>query len=292
MKFAAALAVATAINGAAAFVAPQASRASTKVAMSDYNVNTSVRDNIDVGMGGPLSRGAGGRDLAEIWDNSSPVIVQGGSLRTWSFANPAIESVQVLLKTEGRPLDADVELWQGPDNTPHKMRVYVEDGALRTFNAVIGTPRGPNTVAIRNIGQLEFPLDAVVRPDRDDGLAAGIASVATRSETIQGGALRTYPFNPTVDSVAIILKTDGRPLNARIELLQGPNNNKQVVELYTEDGLDRPFFAIVETPGSGNVVRVVNTAPVEFPLYASVDAYRVGGGGDWADDGLMIGRSF
>ena len=293
MKLCSAVAIAG-ISSANAFVAPKSTRASTNLAMSDYSVNTSVRDNIDVGVGGggPLSVGAGTRDLAEIWDNSSPVIVQGGSLRTWSFANPAIESVQVLLKTEGRPLDADVELWQGPDNTPHKMRVYVEDGALRTFNAVIGTPRGPNTVAIRNIGQLEFPLDAVVRPDRDDGLAAGIASVATRSETIQGGALRTYPFNPTVDSVAIILKTDGRPLNARIELLQGPNNNKQVVELYTEDGLDRPFFAIVETPGSGNVVRVVNTAPVEFPLYASVDAYRVGGGMDWPDDGLMIGRAF
>jgi hypothetical protein len=215
MKFLACIALASAVNGATAFVAPQASRAATQLGMSDYNVNTSVRDNVDVGMGGPLSRGAGGRDLAEIWDNSSPVIVQGGSLRTWSFANPAIESVQVLLKTEGRPLDADVELWQGPDNTPHKMRVYVEDGALRTFNAVIGTPRGPNTVAIRNIGQLEFPLDAVVRPDRDDGLAANIASVAKRSETIQGGALRTYPFDPSVDSVAIILKTDGRPLNAR-----------------------------------------------------------------------------
>ena len=215
MKFSAAIALA-ALTGANAFVAPKASVSSsaTQLAMSDYR--TSVRDNVDVGSGGsPLSRGVGGRDLAEIWDNSSPVIVQGGSLRTWSFANPAIESVQVLLKTEGRPLDADVELWQGPDNTPHKMRVYVEDGALRTFNAVIGTPRGPNTVAIRNIGQLEFPLDAVVRPDRDDGLAAGIASVATRSETIQGGALRTYPFDPSVDSVAIILKTDGRPLNAR-----------------------------------------------------------------------------
>ena len=150
MKFAAAVALA-ALTGANAFVAPQGPVASsTQLAMSD--IYTSVRDNVDVGVGGPLAGGAGGRDLAEIWDNSSPVIVQGGSLRTWSFANPAIESVQVLLKTEGRPLDADVELWQGPDNTPHKMRVYVEDGALRTFNAVIGTPRGPNTVAIGNIG--------------------------------------------------------------------------------------------------------------------------------------------
>ncbi|KAL3811817.1 hypothetical protein ACHAXA_003542 [Cyclostephanos tholiformis] len=284
----------TAINGITAFVVPHRSvvLSTTMLGLSDYRASVRDRLDVDVNAGGSLApvgraspiaraRGIIAPSLAEIWDNSSPVIVQGGSLRTWSFANPAIESVQVLLKTEGRPLDADVELWQGPDNTPHKMRVYVEDGALRTFNAVIGTPRGPNTVAIRNIGQLEFPLDAVVRPDMADGLAVSIASVATRSETIQGGSIRTYPFNPTVDSVAVILKTDGRPLNARIELLQGPNNNKQVVELYTEDGLDRPFFAIIETPGAGSVVRVVNSAPLEFPLYASVDAYTIGNYYDW-----------
>merc|ERR1711988_727695 len=140
------------------------------------------------------------------------------------------------------------------------------------MGAVIETPRGPNTVAIRNIGQIEFPLSAEVqaenvpRPDMET-----IAS----STTIQGGALRTYPFDPSVDSVQILLKTDGRPLNARIELLQGPNNNKQVIELYTEDGCDRPFFAFLATPGSGNVVRVVNTAPVEFPMTAGVVPHSI-----------------
>jgi len=197
----------------------------------------------------------------------SPVIVQGGSLRTWSYKSPLVEQVQVVLSTEGRPLDADIELWNGPDNTPCKMRVYVENGLLRPFSAVIETPRAPNTVAIRNIGQLEFPFVAnVYNNDVEEPSPECVDS----SYIIQGGALRTYPFDPFVDSVQVLLRTDGRPLNARIELLQGPNNNKQVIELYAEDGYDRPFFCVLETPEAGNVVRIVNTAPVEFPLTASV----------------------
>jgi len=181
----------------------------------------------------------------------------------------------VVLTTEGRPLDADVELWQGPDNTPVKMRAYIEDGALRPFSVVIDTPRGPNTISVRNIGQIEFPLDAYVTANVDTGSADLAAGPKSSGMTIQGGALRTFPFDPSVQSVAILLKTDGRPLNARIELLQGPNNNKQVIELYTEDGMDRPFFGVLASPGSGNVVRIVNTAPVEFPLYAWVEANEI-----------------
>ena len=59
-------------------------------------------------------------------------------------------------------------------------------------------------------------------------------------------------------------------------MFREPNNNKQVVELYAEDGFDRPFFCILETPGSGNVVRVVNTAPIEFPMTASIIPHSVG----------------
>ena len=202
----------------------------------------------------------------------STILVQGGSLRTWSYRSPLVEQVQVVLSTEGRPLDADLELWHGPDNTPCKMRVYVENGQLRPFSAVIETPRGPNTVAIRNIGQIEFPIAADVFANDVESPSADCAASAT---TIQGGALRTYPFDPLVDSVEVFLKTDGRPLNARIELLQGPNNNKQVIELYTEDGFDRPFFCILSTPGSGNVVRIVNTAPVEFPMAAAVVPHSI-----------------
>ena len=204
--------------------------------------------------------------------DDAAILVQGGSLRTWSYRSPSVEQVQVILGTEGRPLDAEIDLWHGPDNTPVKMRAYVENGAIRPFSCVVETPRGPNTIAIRNIGALEFPLVAEVSANNVDQPNADCASA---SETIQGGALRTYPFEPQVDSVQLLLQTDGRPLNARIELLQGPNNNKQVIELYTEDGSDRPFFCVLHTPGSGNVVRVVNTAPVEFPMTAAVVPHAV-----------------
>jgi len=213
---------------------------------------------------------------SSLLSQSPEVTVQGGSLKTWAFSSPAVERVQVILKTEGRPLDADVELWAGPDNTPHKMRVYVENGATRPFSAVMETPRGPNTIAVRNIGQIEFPMAAQIEAVSAAGPLGDMQKIEHGPMTIQGGALRTYPFDPVVDSVQVLLKTDGRPLNARIELLQGPNNNKQVIELYTEDGLDRPFFAILETPGSGNVVRIVNSATVEFPLTCSIGAYKMG----------------
>lgn len=222
---------------------------------------------------GPLAGRGSMQEMGTMWDMA--VKVQGGSLRTWSFPSPAVEFVQVLLKTDGRPLNADVELWQGPDNSPQRMGVYIEDGSVRPFSAVIATPRGSNAIAVRNTAHLEFPLDAIVEADvGNSGLNAIIRSNRV-GRTIQGGAVYTTPFDPMVESVSVLLKTDGRPLNARIELLQGPNNNKQVVEVYCEDGMERPFFTVFETPGTGNVVRIVNTATVEFPLTASIEPFEV-----------------
>jgi hypothetical protein len=211
-------------------------------------------------------------EMSRVGNAAIPILVQGGTLKTWSYASSAVERVQVSLSTEGRPLDADIELWQGPDNTPVKMRVYSEDGNYRPFNAVIETPSAPNTIAIRNIGAIEFPLAAsMIANDVEEP----VNDFAATAMTVQGGALRTYPFAPDVQRIELMLKTDGRPLNARIELLQGPNNNKQVIELYADDGLARPFFAIIDTVGAGNVVRIANTAPIEFPLVASVQPHYI-----------------
>jgi hypothetical protein len=200
--------------------------------------------------------------------------VQGDSLRTWAFTTPAIERVQVFLKTDGRPMNANVELWQGPDNSPQKMGVYVEDGNMRPFRAIMETPRGYNAVAVRNTGQIEFPLAASVEADEGPSVFERF-DYMERPKTLQGGAVRTYAFDPYIEMVQVAMRTDGRPLNARIELLQGPNNNKQVIEVYSEDGMERPFYAILETPGTGNVVRIVNTATIEYPVSTVVEPYEI-----------------
>jgi hypothetical protein len=199
---------------------------------------------------------------------SSPrVEIQGETLRTWAFKSPAVEKVQVDLSTLGRPLEATVEVWNAAGNTPFQARVYSEDGEVRPINVVLETPRGPSTVAVRNIGQMEFPMSAQVEHDR---VQMPSPEHETVGQYIQGGALKTYPMDPAVEAVEVLLTTGGMPMNARIEILQGPDTNKQVIELYSENGLDRPFFCTFATPWSGNVIRILNTGPMEYPLAASI----------------------
>lgn len=237
--------------------------------------------------GGALARPRGANQMPPrrgYRDMLATENIQGGALKTWSFPDPNVDSVQVFMKTEGTPLTANVELWHGPDSTPHKMAVYLEDGDFRPFSAVIATPRfNANSVSIRNTQTLEYPIEAAVEPDYEslEDITRNIGEDIPK--VMQGGAIHTVPFPPSVASVAVLLRTDGRPLNARIELLQGPNNNKQVVEVYTEDGVEHPFFAVIETPGIGNVVRIVNTGTVEFPITAVVEPYTIERGGMYRD---------
>jgi len=192
-------------------------------------------------------------------------VLQGGSLRTWN--SPYGQGNQVELGTDGRPLDANVELWQGPGNTPVRMRVYGEDGGLRPISASIPSdPYGrSNTMAIRNAGPLEFPINANF--GQDVGPSPEHAATA---RTIQGGSLKTFQMDSSVQAVQVLLQSEGLPIYATVEVLQGPNNNKQAIELYSDDGSQKPVFYTLETPGYGSVVQVTNRGPMEFPITASV----------------------
>lgn len=226
-----------------------------------------------------------------------PEFLPSGSLRTWEYSSPEPEQVQVVLSNEGGPIDADIELWGEPSGVPTKMRVYSDDGCFLPFSAVIETPPGSNSVNVRNIGQIrndvaqgDFPLTAEVGSDAVDYPSP---ECIDSTVDLESGDVRTYRVEPEVDSVQVLLKTDGRPLNARIELIEGSNNVKQVIELYGEESSYFPFFGMLETPEFITEVRVINTDPEDLPILAAlVPDYSRGYNRGFNGAGRFLGRMF
>mmetsp|Transcript_6344 Transcript_6344/g.9248 ORF Transcript_6344/g.9248 Transcript_6344/m.9248 type:complete len:592 (+) Transcript_6344:155-1930(+) len=206
------------------------------------------------------------KPVKKAWDESIPITIKGDCLKTWSYRT-SLERVLVSLTTNGGPLDADIQLWQGPDNSPCAIRSFVGNGDLRPFNCVIETPGTLNTVAIRNRANEEYPMKASVISKGVHNPFAQPPEELEDSIVEAGGDSRSFPFEDIVRNVRVFLRTDGRPLNARVELVQG-ENVVQAFEISVEDGKARPFCAVIETPGVENIVRIVNTAPVDFPLHA------------------------
>jgi len=207
--------------------------------------------------------------------------VQGGSLRTWSHHAP-VRDHHVTLGTDGRPLDANVELWEGPGNTPVRMRVFGENGYERPVRAVIRGRGTPSTVALRNTGPMEFPMAGSVAPTAPPLDAAGVpvdgptAACYASAKRIQGGgAERTFQFDWTVDSVQVLITSEGMPISAVIEVLQGPNTVRQGIQLYSDNGREKPIIYVLDTPGPGCVVQITNTGPMEFPVSAAVVKHSV-----------------
>lgn len=106
------------------------------------------------------------------WDGMTEgnmVRVEGETLRTCSFPD-VIDDVKINLQSQGRPIFADVELWQTPTYVPWKVRVWSEDGRIFPFNAVIHTPKGGNAIQVKNTANVAMPLDAAVQIDGMPGM--------------------------------------------------------------------------------------------------------------------------
>lgn len=193
--------------------------------------------------------------------------VEGKTRKTWKFSDDTKDRVQVAVGSEGRPVHADIQLWLGPDWTPFMAKAYTEDGKLRPIQTLVGTRNKHATIEVRNNGEYEFPLTAASNYATDSmaEVPHEIPST-TAGERVDGQALTSFFVDPAAQQVEIVLKTDGKQLNARIELLNAPNNPKQTFEVFTNNGELNSLVVCFNIIDSGNTVRVVNLAPVEFPL--------------------------
>jgi hypothetical protein len=207
--------------------------------------------------------GGGGTDAAP----GTVQRIEGKTRKTWKFADFSKDRVSVELGSNGRPVDADIELWVGPDWTPFKVRTYSEDGALRPIRTLVGTRNKAVNIEVRNIGQFEHPISAVAT--YAEGALAEVPQMipaTTEGTRCDGSAIRSYTIDPSAKHVDVVLQTDGKQLNARMELLSGPNTPKQTYEVFTNNGLLNSLVVRFSTPDVVTTLRVNNLAPLEFPF--------------------------
>ena len=192
--------------------------------------------------------------------------IEGTSRHTWSMSDPSREMVQVAMQSNGRPINADVELWVGPDWTPVKIHCHSEDGREYPVQTLVGTRNKMSNIEVLNTGPHTMPLSAAVSYAIEP-LAGARQRVAQETEGryMEGGSVYHWSFAPEIDQLQVLLETEGKQLNARIELLNGPNNIKQEFEVFTNNGNLNALFIVFDTPGEGNAIRVKNLAPLEYP---------------------------
>jgi hypothetical protein len=216
----------------------------------------------------------GGSPLAASLDKSKSVLVQGNTLKTWDVGEETVERVQLQITSGGRPVHSRVELWYTPAYVPSKISVYTEDGKYRPVDIIIETPKSPKTVAVYNTGSLDFPFTATVAHTGMDKAYYSLKDITP--EHVQGGRITSYTFGPEVEAVQILLTSKVNNLKAKIELTQGPNQVKQIVEIYSST-YKNPLYLVMQTPGANNAIRVINEHTVEFPFDAWVLPYKTAG---------------
>ena len=127
---------------------------------------------------------------------------------------------------------------------------------------------------------MDFPLEVSVAETSHASARESFAGI--QPELIQGGKVKSYNFGPGVEYVEVFLATQKRDMKAYIEILQGPNDDNEIIEVDCKDGYDHPFYTIIQTGGGANTLRIINQNSLEFPF----DAYvRPSNGGVSVSDG-------
>jgi len=216
--------------------------------------------------------------------------LDGGSLQTLSSGSPFTDllnkEIHVTLCNDGRPVEAEMTLWDGPNNAPQKVKTYCSDGSRNRFK---GTFSGSGTLSIENTGSTAYPAKANVnaslrgstshvsrRYQRASLPLQGPQGMKTRDGALEiqgGGTLKTWPIVGPVQSATVELMSEGGPLDAVVELWQGAANVTQVAEIHSQDGYLRPYSMEVDLTGSDygtSTIAIRNKGPLEYPIIARV----------------------
>lgn len=244
--------------------------------------------------------------------------IQGGSRHTYAndpYGDPyGGPGRRTFVETDGRPLNVEMEVWDGPNNSPTKVKMYSEDGRSRPMNILTD---GGGMTSVRNVGSMEFPMRASVSGNSGGmggpmGMMGGMGMMGPQGnmgghgapmgmpspgqgENVQGKSLKTFTLPTYARAAQVTITSDcGLPVEAKVELWGTGTNVKQVAEVYNDNGSSRPFSAIIDLDGEGSsgrgsesTIAVRNTGPMEYPIRVVVEPISGGGmGGDMGMGGM------
>lgn len=211
--------------------------------------------------------------------------IEGGkTLKTFKMP-PNTERVQYILTSPGaRPLKAKVELWIGPIRSVHELIYDCMDGNAYPLKSTLQFKKGVDPVLkVSTNGEYEFPLQCgVFVPSPDESKMLGevmndMFDSAPMKDRVQGGstidnkggAVRTFYVDPSWEKTQIMVSSKDvgkKSFKTNIEILQGPNNQKQHLNLRC-GGSTQPFHTVIETPGDGWIIRCNSKKYLEDGLF-------------------------
>jgi len=244
-----------------------------------------------------------------LWspDKVADIRIEGGkTLKTFKMPAHA-ERVQYMLKSpNGRPIKAKVELWIGPNRCVHEFIYDCMDGLAFPIKATLQFKKLSPVLKVSTNGAYEFPLECgVFVPSPDESKTIGQITenmfyTAPMKDRVQGGmnygkgssggAVRDFDIDPTWDKTQIMVwsKDAGKKsFKTNIEILQGPNNQKQHLNLRC-GGSTQPYHAVINTPGAGWKIRCNSKKFLEDGLF-EIAVAPYGEVGDGSSPGVLLG---
>lgn len=85
-----------------------------------------------------------------------------------------------------------------------------------------------------------------------------------------GGAIVTYKLPLDVERVQMELRTNGRPLKAKVVLWLGPLRQTHGLDIDCEDGQLTPFRATLKFKKGGPTLRISSSSTQEFPVLCGI----------------------
>jgi len=221
-----------------------------------------------------------------LWspDKKADMRIEGGStLKTFQMPAHAERVQYVLQSPSNRPVKARVELWIGPIRSVHELIYDCMNGASFPVKGTLKFKKVQPVLKIMTDGSYEFPLECgVFVPSPEESKKIGDTTEAMfynapMKERVQGGstidnkggAIRTFEIDPRWEKTQVMVwsKDVGKKsLKTNIEILQGPNNAKQHLNLRC-GGSTQPFHAVINTPGAGWMIRCNSKKYLEDGLF-------------------------